>query len=226
MKVALLLSGLPRMVEDGFKYTWSHIIDNYDTDVYLHSWKDNSWGSNWEDIYRIYDLPQVKSLHIQSPFKFTSYKEGINLPHTDKSRPLSEYDVMSCFRQFPMFYSWQNVYQNYNDTKIQYDCIIRSRYDLKINTPINLENLNLNLLNHGSGGIYYDDNLCITNQENAHKIFFNIFNNLISYSRSIGTLNSAEHSWTDLIKLSGCEAYIDTRLNFTLLRENYLWWKN
>jgi hypothetical protein len=226
VKVALLISGLPRMVKEGFEHTWSHIINNYDTDVYLHSWRDNSWGSKWEDIYEVYNIPQVKSLHIQSPFKFTSYKEGIKLPHSDTSRPLPEYDVISCFRQFPMFYSWQKVYQNYYDTKIQYDCVIRSRYDLKINAPINLESLNLNVLNHGSGGMYYDDNLCVTNQENAHKIFFNIFDKLVSYSRDKGILNNAEHSWTDLINLSKCEPRINNRLDFTLLRENHLWWGN
>ena len=38
MKVALLLSGLPRMVSEGYEQTWKHIIENYDTDVYLHAW--------------------------------------------------------------------------------------------------------------------------------------------------------------------------------------------
>ena len=43
MKVALLLSGLARKVEEGYKTTWGHVIDNYDTDVYLHAWKDEEW---------------------------------------------------------------------------------------------------------------------------------------------------------------------------------------
>lgn len=225
MKVALLLSGLPRAVENGYLSSWKNIIDNYDTDIYIHTWKDNTWGSNWEDILKIYgSLSQTKSILIQSPFKFTEYKNGINLPHTDKSRPLPEYDVISCYRQLPMFYSWQKVYQNYKDTTVNYDCVIRSRYDLKFDHNVELENLNLNYLNHAPGGGYFDDNLCISNKENMDRILNSIFDNLISHSRITGVLPSAEQSWTSLIDRSGCPTKIDPILRFTLLRENHLWW--
>ena len=226
MKVALLLSGLPRMVKGGYDSTWSHVINNYDTDIYLHAWKDSTYGCEWEQVLETYNLPSVKSLQIQAPFKFTKYKEGIELPHTDTSRPLPEYDVMSCFRQFPMFYSWQKVYDNYLDSNIHYDCVIRSRYDLASNSSLNLEILDLNYLNHGSKANFFDDNLCITNSENAHKIFYKIFDKLLKHSKSIGTLNSAESSWTDLIAESGCESTVRPELDFQLLRENMLWWEN
>jgi hypothetical protein len=224
MRVALLLSGLPRMVEEGYNSTWSHVINNYDTDVYLQTWKDDSWGSDWKNVYRVYDLPQVKSLDIQSPFKFTKYKEGISLPHQDKSRPLPEYDVISCFRQLPMFYSWQKVYQNLTDTKIEYDCIIRSRYDLSLKSILNLDNLDLNYLNHAPGGNFFDDNLCITNFENSYTVFHQIFDKIINKARLTGTINSAESSWTSLIKDSKCEVKVIEELRFDLLRENHLWW--
>ena len=42
MKVALLLSGLPRKVKEGYEHTRNHVIKNYDTDVYLHAWKDEN----------------------------------------------------------------------------------------------------------------------------------------------------------------------------------------
>lgn len=224
MKVALLLSGLPRMVKEGYDSTWSHVINNYDTDVYLQTWKDDSWGCNWKDVYNVYDLPQVKSLDIQAPFKFTEYKEGISLPHQDKSRPLPEYDVISCFRQLPMFYSWQKVYQNLIDTKIKYDCIIRSRYDLNLQSILNLDSLDLNYLNHAPGGNFFDDNLCITNFENSYIIFHQIFDKIINKSRLTGIINSAESSWTSLVEESKCKVKIVEELKFDLLRENHLWW--
>lgn len=224
MKVALLLSGLPRKVEEGFNSTWSHIINNYDTDVYLQSWKDGSWGCDWKKVYEVYDIPQVKSVNIQSPFKFTEYKKDISLPHQDKSRPLPEYDVISCFRQLPMFYSWQKVYQDCIDTQVKYDCIIRSRYDLNSVYSIDLSILDLNYLNHAPGGNFFDDNLCITNFENSYKIFHQIFDRLIKKSRLKGVLNSAETSWTDLISDSKCEAKVVESLRFNLLREDHLWW--
>ncbi len=54
------------------------MIENYDTDVYLHAWKDEEW----ERVPQIYDN-KVKSLQIQDPFKFTHFKQGISLPHKD-----------------------------------------------------------------------------------------------------------------------------------------------
>lgn len=224
MKVALLLSGLPRMVRTGYEKTWVHIIDKYDTDVYLHAWKDDSWGCDWNEVKNVYNFDAVKSLRIQSPFKFTEYKTGISLPHTDKSRPLPEYDVMSCFRQLPMFYSWQKVYRDCADTTIKYDCIIRSRYDMELFNTNAISSLDLGYLNMGPGGIFYDDNLCVTGYTNAQKIYKNIFDNLIENSRKTGVLNSAEKTWTDIINQSGCSARVEPSLGFKLLRENMLWW--
>ena len=43
MKVALLLTGLPRKVQEGYDNCWKHIIENYDTDVYLHFWEDDDY---------------------------------------------------------------------------------------------------------------------------------------------------------------------------------------
>ena len=42
MKVALLLTGLARKVEEGYNHYWKHIIENYDTDVYLQFWEEKS----------------------------------------------------------------------------------------------------------------------------------------------------------------------------------------
>jgi hypothetical protein len=221
MKVALLLSGLPRKVNEGYKQTWKHIIENYDTDVYLHAWKDEEW----QLVSEIYH--NTKSLHIQEPFKFTKYKEGIKLPHSDTSRPLPQYDVMSCFRQLPMFYSWQMVYKPMFDSMINYDVVIRSRYDLGTRNTIDLDKINMELINHGEvKGIFFDDNLCITNKENSDKIFKTIFDDVIGYARESGILNSAESSWTNMLEKYKSSHLIKkhTSLSFDLLREDKLWW--
>lgn len=221
MKVALLLSGLARKVTEGYDVTWKHVIDNYDTDVYLHTWKDEEW----EKVPAVY-TKNVKSLHIQDPFKFTHFKKGISLPHKDTSRPLPQYDVMSCFRQFPMVYSWQKVYQNVYDTDIQYDFVIRSRYDMALFHRINLHQLDNRLVFHGTGGGYYDDNLCITGKQNSDILFHNVFQKLVDYSRETGILNSAESSWTMILQRAGLidKVVATPLLQFRLLRDNWLWW--
>ncbi len=221
MKVALLLSGLPRKVEDVYNCTWKHIIENYDTDVYLHAWKDEEW----ELVSKTYS--NTKSLQIQEPFRFTKYKEGIKLPHTDKSRPLPQYDVMSCFRQLPMFYSWQMGYKPLYDSMFEYDVVIRSRYDLGINQPISLNQLNMDLINHSIDGTqFFDDNLCITNKHNSDILFHNVFDNVIKNGRETGILNSAESSWTGVLQKCNLidKSVRHPSLKFSLLRENKLWW--
>jgi hypothetical protein len=221
MKVALLLSGLPRKVKEGYEHTWNHIIKNYDTDVYLHAWKDEEW----QLINETYSTP--KSLQIQEPFKFTEYKEGIKLPHSDTSRPIPQYDVMSCFRQLPMFYSWQIGYKPLYDSMIEYDVVIRSRYDIGIQQPINLKEFNMDSINHSTHGTqFFDDNLCITNKQNSNILFYNIFDEVIKHSRETGILNSAESSWTNVLQRHNLitKATKHHSLKFSLLRENKVWW--
>ena len=43
MKVALMLTGLARKVEEGYKHYWKYIIDNHDVDLYLHCWQDEEY---------------------------------------------------------------------------------------------------------------------------------------------------------------------------------------
>ena len=43
MKVALMLTGLARKVEEGYKHYWKYIIDNHDVDLYLHCWEDEEY---------------------------------------------------------------------------------------------------------------------------------------------------------------------------------------
>lgn len=221
MKVALLLTGLPRKVNEGYQHTWKHIIENYDTDVYIHTWRDEEW----DKVPQVYSF--AKSIQLQEPFKFTKYKEGIKLPHTDKSRPIPQYDVMSCFRQLPMFYSWQMGYKPLYDSMIDYDVVIRSRYDLGIYQSIDLSQYNMDLINHSIGGAqFFDDNLCITNKQNSDILFYNVFDNVIKNGRETGILNSAESSWTGVLERCNLinKSTRHSLLRFSLLRENKLWW--
>ena len=103
MKVALMLTGLARKVEEGYNNYWKYIIDNHDVDFYLHCWKDEEW----EKVEEVYQNP--KFIHVQKPFKFTEYRKGIESPNDDKSRPLKI--MMFVIRTFPMFYSWEETYR-------------------------------------------------------------------------------------------------------------------
>ena len=226
MKVALLLTGLPRKIEEGYNSFWKNIIENYDTDIYLHYWED-------EEYQKVLEIYNPKKYIQEKPFKFTEYKIGINsffadgVTPDDMSRPLPQYDVAGCFRGFPMFYSWQN---GYNLIEGDYDCVIRSRYDLGTHNPIKLENLDLSKINisnsHWSGSEIPDDNLCITNQHLSNILFKDVFDELINDTRQTGKLFFQEKMFMGILKRKDLyeNVYKSSELHFELLRENKLWY--
>jgi hypothetical protein len=143
------------------------------------------------------------------------------------SRPLPQYDVAGNFRGFPMFYSWQ---VGYNLIESEYDCIIRSRYDLGAPHSIKLENLDLSKINisnwHWTGSEIMDDNLCITNQKLADILFKDIFDEFIDYSKTTGKIFFQEKNFTEILNRKNLTNYIckTNELPFNLLREMGLWY--
>jgi hypothetical protein len=220
MKVALLLTGLPRKVQEGYTHYWKNIVENYDTDVYLHFWED-------EEHEKVLNIYNPKKFIRELPFKFTQYRYGVVSPNDDMSRPLEQYDVAGNFRGFPMFYSWQ---VGYNLIEGKYDCIIRSRYDLGTPNPIKLENLDLSKINisnwHWSGSEIMDDNICITNQTLSDILFKDVFDEFINYSKQTGKIFFQEKNFTEILNRKNLSNYISktNELPFVLLRENKLWY--
>ena len=78
-----------------------------------------------------------------------------------------------------MFYSWEETYRALRVSRHKYDCVIRSRYDLGANVPIDINKLDMSKINisnqHWPNSEITDDNLCILNQENAQILFDDIF---------------------------------------------------
>jgi len=224
MKVALMLTGLARKIEEGYKQYWKHIIDNNDVDLYLHCWEDEEW----EKVEEVY--PNPKYIHIQKPFKFTKYREGILSFNDDKSRPLPEYDVWGNFRTFPMFYSWEETYRPLRVSRHKYDCVIRSRYDLGANIDIDLNKLDMDKINisnqHWPGSEITDDNLCILNQKNADILFRDIFTEYVDHSKDIGYIEFAEKNFMNILKRKNLYQLVNKSndLPFDLLRDNKLWY--
>ena len=224
MKVALMLTGLARKVEEGYKHYWKYIIDNHDVDLYLHCWEDEEYEKG-EEVY-----PNAKYMYIQKPFKFTKYREGIESPNDDKSRPLKEYDVWGNFRTFPMFYSWEETFNALRVSRHKYDCVIRSRYDLGTDINIDLNKLDMSKINisnhHWAGSPITDDNLCILNQENAHILFEDIFTEYIEHSKEIGYIEFAEKNFMNILKRKNLYHLVHKSddLPFQLLRDNKLWY--
>jgi len=231
MKVALMLTGLARKVQEGYNDFWKYIIDNNDVDLYLHAWESKpDEVTNNEDsniVHQVY--PNATYVNIEKPFKFTKYREGIKTPRDDKSRPLVDFDVFSNFRSFPMYYSWQSTYENIKSSNVNYDCIIRSRYDIG-GDNLNVSEFDLNKIytsnHHWKNSHVHDDNFYISNQSNSDKVFTNIFENIVEFNRDRGVMDSAEENFTKYLERIGLINISEKsdKINFQLLRDDICWW--
>ena len=235
MKIAIMLTGLARKVQEGYDSFWKGIIENNDVDLYLHAWETKPDGitnnEDSDDVLKVY--PNPKYIYIEKPFKFTKYREGIKTPRDDKSRPLEDFDVFSNFRAFPMLYGWQETYNALRVTRHQYDCVIRSRYDIEGDWALlnkTLKECDLTKIytsnSHWPNSPVHDDNFYMSNQNNSDKVFSNIFDDIVSYNRQQGIMDCAEQNFTKYLERKNL---IDISIKhdgirFGLLRDNKLWY--
>lgn len=220
MKVALLLTGLARNVIDGYNQYWKHIINNYETDVYLYYWEDGEW----ESVLNVYS---PKKYVCKKPFSFLKERENVISPNDALARPIFPYDVAGNFTSLPMIYSWQN---GYNLLEGNYDCIIRSRFDVGGNSPIDLHKIDLKKINisnhHWPNSQILDDNILISNQFLASKLYTDIFDVFVENIKNEGVIYFAEKNFTNIVKQKKLYHFIkkSDEINFKLLRKFKVWY--
>lgn len=220
MKVALLLSGLARNVKDGYDQYFKNIIDNYNTDVYLHFWEDGEY----ESVLNVYDPKKYISVE---PFSFKEYRLGVESPNDPLARPIHPYDVAGNYTSLPMFYGWQAVHSLLEG---EYDCIIKSRYDIGWQTPVKLEQFDLSNINvsnmHWENSEIIDDNLFITNGTLANQLLHDVFDFFTSQIKRDGIIHFAEKNFTNILIEKQLYKYVykSNFLEFNLLREFKVWY--
>lgn len=125
MKVALCLSGyfnstkdLSSFGNDGYVHIKKNILDGNDVDVYIHSWDIQSK----DVINKLYgNLIKDSIYEAQIDFKPLFHKNGLD---TLNSHGTPFWNV------FSQYYSIQKSFELMINSKIQYDCVIKSRFDL------------------------------------------------------------------------------------------------
>lgn len=137
MKIALCFSGLPRMIEQTCLYWKESIIDRYDTDVFIHTWKQDIYTRNMiESMYH----PML--LAIQTPKKFNTsiYTDRVWPHRTTPEGVLSQWCSVNISMQYWPFWSIFHLHSNY-------DIIVRARFDwylesikFEINDCVNVAN--------------------------------------------------------------------------------------
>lgn len=139
MKVAICISGQPRNYEQGYYELKKWFLDKYDCDVYIHTWKDSimeaghkyvkerTYEFTDEDYDRIIDLYKPKTWHFQKPIPFdTTDIRGPHIGYKLNSTLSASYSIHACYKLV-------------KDWGIDYDLIIRTRFDLEFTDYISPE---------------------------------------------------------------------------------------
>jgi len=146
LRIALCLSGQSRFLEEGYREViYPFILENNNVDVFIHTWAidENQEGKPFIngggftmgqpinksiilDILNIYN-PIKLLVQKQVPFEYGKYKErtlpGIRSDHL--------------FSMFYSIYKSNELKKQYEkENKFKYDFVIRSRFDVKLNSKV------------------------------------------------------------------------------------------
>jgi hypothetical protein len=130
--LALCLSGQHRSYVKVFDYLKKNLLDPYEVDIFVHSWKLNNYQKNaFEYISGLY-----------GPVSIFFDKELPNTINSDMSVPNASHPANFCTSMFYSIYRSNDFrirHQTLNDAK--YDYVIRSRFDFALNKTIDFNSL-------------------------------------------------------------------------------------
>lgn len=186
-KVALIFTGLPRLVEESKRYFYS-ILDIKNIDVYCYMWKT-------QEYKLMEDFADMKDMVFTDPIDFSN--DTINYPFTHRHHYYGLQLAATSFKKY------------LENSNIKYDFIIRSRIDLR---PRYDGKINFDLLS--SDDIYtaingwphshlFDDCISITSQENYFKIYGDIYDYFLENVHLYLNTPSAEQILHDQVKRVG-----------------------
>lgn len=194
MKIALIFSGLPRMLERSSVSIREKLIQNYDVDVYSIVWRTDEF-----DLLPKYYNHKLIDGHHQLDFSPCGTSKFSIHPHM--------YGVQRACR----------VFKEYTEkNQLHYDFVIRTRHDITVFHPMKFELLDPNIMYqancHWPGWDRFDDNFLICSQ----KKYFEIYEHLHDWYLSKHTVNTyddiPEARWTDYL--------YETNNVFRILRHN------
>jgi hypothetical protein len=129
MKIALCLSGQARSFKKGFEYHKKNLLDKYDVDVFIHTWK----GDDIDELAKLY-----KPVDILIEDRLTEDFDSMytNTPNAEKWPPRF---TVAMF--YSMFRSNELKVSHEMKEKFTYDWVIKSRPDYALNVVIPFEEL-------------------------------------------------------------------------------------
>ncbi len=167
MKIALCLSGQPRMVQAGYEYVKRNILEGNDVTVFCHTWYDTK-----EDIpdLSIYN-PEV--LMFEPPIN-PDLSKYTRVPPPQPNWKVKN-PALSTYAQLYAIHKCNEIKSIYEEeNNMKFDWVIRSRYDFAINVRIPFEELDNNKLyipncRQTPGRDFGNDQFAFSSSENMNK---------------------------------------------------------
>lgn len=134
MKLALCLSGQPRSFDKAYPFLKKNLLDLHDVDVFIHGWRPNGMAKYLQMYEDINELYHPRYLKLESPLR-ESVNEHMFVPNS--SHPANH--VTSMLYSIYFANNFRIIHEL--SKGIQYDFVIRSRFDFALNKPIDFDNL-------------------------------------------------------------------------------------
>ena len=133
-KLALCLSGQPRSYFDAYQYVKKNLLNQFDVDVFVHSWKSN----NVLVQLKIYE--EIKAIYSPVLMLFDSpLSEDTN---SDLTVPNASHPAHFCTSMFYSIHKSDHFrIVSEISFKKKYDFVIRTRFDHALNTVIDFNKL-------------------------------------------------------------------------------------
>lgn len=196
MRTAVLLSGQIRNARDASTSIKEHIVDKYNADVFVETWRTTPniisyAGHNIPDdmtldeVDRVYSPKMMRVEDFDNSRLMESIRNNLPTNKTGYNGEVEESTVMA--NVFAMYYKimraneMREEYERINN--IKYECIIRLRFDLKFdNFPVINPEANTVYIPNGSdwrGGV---GDLVAVSDRKAMSVYSDVYNWLYRYN--------------------------------------------
>jgi len=193
MKVALCLSGQPRMFKTSYASLKTHILDNYNCDIFIDTWKFKNTDENFYLSHRykdegsleeLYDTYQPRVLNVEKFDEIFEFK-CLDFESRIASRQGAKEDNY-LRRYYSMLYKIYNCNKIKNEYEkkmnIHYDIVVRSRLDVLYTQKIEFnKDINLTADRQGSGRDGCAGDILAYGVKDTMDIYCDLFNQIYHY---------------------------------------------
>lgn len=222
MKVALLLSGQVRNAKDIFPFFNEQLLSHYDIDVFVSSWKTSSKinpSNNFGSVPQDDNISDVLNLFKPKAFEFENYDYGYNDLWVNTVEPFqhkkeTNTNLVSICSMFYKMMKVNQIKNNYCDlTGVKYDLVIWTRFDIKFEEKLNLDNIIPNTVYLPKGWDWSNgyNNLIAWGDDRTMNQYCNLFLQFESVLDSMEAINSEQIT----------KQYIKTKTNIKVERPEF-----